>query len=135
MADRPANIVIVGCISMAAGGVYALQGLGVIPSPQFKPGTDKAMLALCVGAAFLCAGPAAMLTLVRAPLARTAINVLTLVIVVCMASIGAWVALNAEPGRISGPLALVSPKLNDLTGHRVRPRVAGLRRDRDRHPA
>lgn len=111
--NQPVATILCGGVSAALGGFYVVEGLGLLPG---LPRNADSGLAICAGALFLFGGVAVMLTLVQGRLARTAISVLSLGILVCMASLFAWGALDSAPGAISGPLAIISPKLNDTVG-------------------
>ncbi len=111
--NKPASIIICGGASVAFGGFYLLESLGVLPG---LPRDANRPLIGCAGVTFLLGGLAVILTLAPGAFARAAITWMTLGIVICMASIAAWVTFDAAPGSISGPLAFISPKLNDAVG-------------------
>jgi hypothetical protein len=107
--------VLCGAVSVLLGSFYLLQGAGVIVmAPPAHDGDNG--LALCVGAAFIAGGAATILTTVRGPFAQTAINLLALVIVVCFAAIGGWIALGPGEHGFASPFAIFGHRANEISG-------------------
>ena len=117
--NRPTlTTVLCGAVSVLLGGFYLLQGLGVIVMAAPAHDVDNGV-AFAIGAVFAAGGAAAILTTVRRAAAQHAINLLSLLIVVCFAAIGAWVAVGPGERDFASPLAIFGHRANEISGRIV----------------
>ena len=115
MATSARTTLLCGGISATMGGFYVLEGLGVFGRVTGAAAGDPAVV-VCAGALFVAGGVAAMLTTLPGARARTAIQVLSLVIVACFAALFGWISIGAGERNFGGSLVIFGPRVNEIGG-------------------
>lgn len=111
--------IIVGAITVAMGAFIIAGGLGFLPRGPADPTVpliQQQAITLCIGVVFAAGGIAAMLTTAPGRASRILNGLLGLVIVVGLTSLLGWVAIGPGSRGFASPLAILGPKVNEVSG-------------------
>jgi hypothetical protein len=133
MADKipayPKQMLGIGCLAVAAGGYFALIGLGLLPVPGGPSNVHGPLwIVFCAGLVFVLGGSAVVLQALGrandqgefpadAPLwIRVAQYLMGVAIFACFAAIGSWIAFGPGERAFSGSIGLFSGEANARLG-------------------
>jgi hypothetical protein len=113
------TVLITGGLTVAMGAVGILSGLGYLPKGQDDPTVPMAQqqaLAICIGTVFAAGGLAAMLNGLPGRAARLANQALGLIVAFGLTVLLGWVAVGPGSRGFSSPVAILGPRVNDISG-------------------
>ena len=114
-ANSARTTLLCGSLSVAMGGFYVLEALGVVGA-RVAGGADNRAVGACAGAMFVAGGAAAMLTTVPGARARAAIEGLSLVILAGFAAITGWISIGPGERNFGGSFVIFGPHINEIVG-------------------
>ena len=119
MKDSRVTTIVVGVLTVAMGLLGVASGLGFLPhgpaDPSIPP-IQQRLIAICIGVVFAAGGFAAMLTTLPGRAALIIKNLLALIIVLGLTSLFGWVAVGPGSRGFSSPLAILGPRVNEVSG-------------------